>query len=94
MLPLLMHLGEEGSLSNTSGITIVGIRPYVVSILPVSGGAIINTSTTYGAGDAVYIDITFSAPVVVFPAQNTGLLPTLLLETGLVRQSYKMVFPI
>ncbi len=64
----------------------MGIRPYVVSIRPVSGGDIINTSITYRAGDTVHIEITFSAPVVVFPAPNTGLLPTLLLETGLVRQ--------
>ncbi len=80
-----MHnLGEEGSLSSTSVITIVGIRPYIVSIRPVSGGDV-NDTITYRAGDTVHIEITFSTPVVVFPAPNTGLLPTLLLETGSVR---------
>ncbi len=80
-----MHnLGEEGSLSSTSVITIVGVRPYIVSIHPVSVGDV-NDLTTYRAGDTVHIEITFSAPVIVFPAPNTGLLPTLLLETGSVR---------
>ncbi len=76
-----------------SVITIVGIRPYIVSIRPISSSNINGTTTTYGAGGSVHIEITFSAPVIVFPAPNTGLFPSLLLETGLVRASYK-VFPI
>ncbi len=81
---IVPKLGEEGSLSNTSVITILGIRPYIVSIHPVYGGDV-NDTVIHSAGNTIYIEMIFSAPVIVLPAPTTGLLPTLLLETGSVR---------